>query len=93
MPSAITIPPDFPNAHRLGDAALFREVVCLRSKSTFSHLLARGLLPAPDKKLGRRNRWYETTMANAVKALPAALCREQTSSTKRSREGHSRAAV
>jgi hypothetical protein len=70
MPSAITIPSDFPSAHRLGDAALFRELLGVRAKSTFSHLLARGLLPAPDKKVGRQNRWYETTMAKAVKALP-----------------------
>ena len=93
MPSAITIPPDFPNAHRLGDAALFRELTGTRSKSTFSHLLARGLLPAPDKKVGRRNRWYETTMAKAVKALPAALCQEKTSTPKHSTEGHSHAVL
>jgi hypothetical protein len=93
MPSAITIPSDFPNAHRLGDAALFRELLGARSKSTFSHLLARGLLPAPDKKLGRRNRWYETTMAKAVEALPAALCQEKASTPKHSTEGHSRAAL
>jgi hypothetical protein len=93
MPSAIIIPTDFPNAHRLGDAALFRGLLGALPKSTFSHLLARGLLPAPDKKLGRRNRWYETTMAEAVKALPAALRQEKTSTPKHSTERHSHAAL
>jgi hypothetical protein len=93
MPSASTIPSDFPNAHRLGDAALFRELLGALPKSTFSHLLARGLLPAAEKKLGRRNRWYETTMAKAVKALPAALCQAKASTSKHATEGHSHAAL
>jgi hypothetical protein len=83
MPSATTIPSDFPNEHRLGDAALFRELLGALPKSTFSHLLARGLLPMPEKKLGQRNRWYETTMAKAVKELPAALRQEKASSPDR----------
>jgi hypothetical protein len=67
---AVTIPSGFPNAHRLGDAALFRELLGRPGKSTFARYLSLGLIPPPDKKLGTLNRWYETTMAAAVEALP-----------------------
>jgi hypothetical protein len=64
------IPSDFPNEHRLGDALLFREVLGNLGRSTFARHLQLGLIPAPDKKLGPLNRWYETTIAKAVAALP-----------------------
>jgi hypothetical protein len=66
------IPSDFPNEHRLGDAMLFRELLGDPGRSTFARYLQTGLIPAPDKKLGTLNRWYETTMAAAVEALPEA---------------------
>jgi hypothetical protein len=74
--SAITIPSDFPNKHRLGDAALFRELLGRPGKSTFARYLQIGLIPQPDAKLGALNRWQETTMAAAVKALPKARERQ-----------------
>jgi hypothetical protein len=67
-----TIPSDFPNEHRLGDAALFRELLGRPGKSTFARYLQIGLIPPPDAKLGALNRWRETTIAAAVKALPKA---------------------
>jgi hypothetical protein len=66
------IPSDFPNEHRLGDALLFRELLGALGRSTFARHLQMGLIPAPDKKLGPLNRWFETTMAATVKALPSA---------------------
>jgi hypothetical protein len=66
------IPYDFPSAHRLGDALLFRELLGNPGKSTFARHLQMGVIPPPDKKLGTLNRWYETTMAAAVGALPKA---------------------
>jgi hypothetical protein len=67
---ATTIPSDFPNEHRLGDAALFRELLGRPGKSTFARYLSLGLIPPPDAKLGALNRWNEMTIAAAVKALP-----------------------
>ncbi|MGY4428456.1 hypothetical protein ACVWWO_000933 [Bradyrhizobium sp. F1.13.1] len=67
-----TIPPDYPSQHRLADAALFRELLGRPGKSTFARYLSLGLIPPPDKKLGTLNRWYETTIAAAVEALPTA---------------------
>ena len=64
------IAPDFPNEHRLGDALLFRELLGNPGRSTFARYLHLGLIPPPDKKLGTLNRWYETTIAAAVEALP-----------------------
>jgi hypothetical protein len=64
------IPSDYPNAHRLGDALLFRELLGNPGRSTFARYLQMGLIPPPDRKLGTLNRWYETTMAAAVEALP-----------------------
>jgi hypothetical protein len=64
------IPSDFPNAHRLGDAVLFRELLGDPGRSTFARYLQLGLIPPPDRKLGTLNRWYETTMVAAVEALP-----------------------
>jgi hypothetical protein len=72
MPAPTIIPLGFPNEHRLGDAALFRELLGRPGKSTFARYLALGLIPPPDAKLGALNRWNETTMAAAVKALPQA---------------------
>jgi hypothetical protein len=69
MPAPI-IPSDFPNEHRLGDAALFRELLGRPGKSTFARYLALGLIPPPDAKLGALNRWSEVTISKAVKALP-----------------------
>ena len=66
------IPSDFPNEHRLGDAMLFRELLGDPGRSTFARYLQMGLIPPPDRKLGQLNRWFETTMAAAVEALPAA---------------------
>jgi hypothetical protein len=70
------IPSDFPNQHRLADAALFRELLGRPGKSTFARYLALGLIPPPDKKLGTLNRWYESTIAAAVEALPNARARQ-----------------
>jgi hypothetical protein len=64
------IPPGFPNEHRLGDATLFRELLGNLGRSTFARHLQLGLIPAPDKKVGPLNRWFETTMAATVAALP-----------------------
>jgi hypothetical protein len=64
------VPADFPNEHRLGDAALFRELLGRPGKSTFARYLSLGLIPPPDAKLGSLNRWNELTIAAAVKALP-----------------------
>ncbi|WP_156175698.1 hypothetical protein [Bradyrhizobium sp. LTSP849] len=64
--------PDFPNENRLGDALLFRELLGNPGRSTFARYLSLGLIPPPDKKLGTLNRWYETTIAAAVEALPTA---------------------
>jgi hypothetical protein len=66
------IPSDFPNEHRLGDAMLFRELLGDPGRSTFARYLQMGLIPPPDRKLGQLNRWFETTMAAAVEALPTA---------------------
>jgi hypothetical protein len=44
--------------------------------STFARYLQTGVLPPPDKKLGTLNRWFETTMAAAVEALPKARERQ-----------------
>jgi hypothetical protein len=66
------IPPDFPNEYRLGDALLFRELLGNPGRSTFARYLQTGVIPPPDKKLGTLNRWKETTIAAAVKALPHA---------------------
>jgi hypothetical protein len=74
--TAVCIPVDFPNEHRLGDPALFRALLGSPGKSTFARYLQTGLLPPPDKKLGTLNRWKETTMAAAVEALPKARERQ-----------------
>jgi hypothetical protein len=66
------IPPDFPNEHRLDDTALFRELLGRPGRSTFARYLQTGVIPPADRKLGTLNRWYETTMAAAVEALPKA---------------------
>jgi hypothetical protein len=93
MPKNLTrIPSDFPSAHRLGDAMLFRELLGHPGKSTFARYLQTGLIPAPDKKLGTLNRWYETTMVAAVEALPEARERQRTVS-KQSEEGAAHAAL
>jgi hypothetical protein len=73
------VAPDFPNEHRLGDALLFRELLGNPGRSTFARYLALGLIPPPDKKLGTLNRWYETTIAAAVEALPRARARQSAS--------------
>jgi hypothetical protein len=73
------IPVDFPNEHRLGDALLFRELLGNPGRSTFARYLALGLIPPPDKKLGTLNRWYETTIAAAVEALPNVRARQDVS--------------
>jgi hypothetical protein len=70
--SATSIPSDFPNEHRLGDALLFRALLGNPGKSTFARYLQTGLIPPPDRKLGTLNRWFETSMSAAVKALPKA---------------------
>jgi hypothetical protein len=70
------IPSDFPNAHRLADASLFRALLGNPGKSTFARYLQTGLIPPPDKKLGTLNRWFETTIAAAVEALPKARERQ-----------------
>jgi hypothetical protein len=70
------IPPDFPREHRLGDALLFRELLGDPGRSTFARYLQLGLIPPPDKKLGTLNRWFETTMAAAVEALPTGRARQ-----------------
>jgi hypothetical protein len=72
------IPSDFPNEHRLGDAMLFRELLGDPGRSTFARYLQTGLIPPPDRKLGTLNRWFETTMAAAVEALPKARERQST---------------
>ena len=74
--TAVCIPVDFPNEHRLGDAALFRELLGRPGKSTFARYLQIGLIPPPDAKLGALNRWRETTIAAAVEALPKARERQ-----------------
>jgi hypothetical protein len=89
--SGITIPSDFPNEHRLGDAALFRELLGKPGKSTFARYLQIGLIPAPDVKLGALNRWRETTMAAAVEALPAA--RQRHAVDQRTGKGEAHAAL
>ena len=70
------IPSDFPNEHRLGDALLFRELLGDLGRSTFARHLQLGLIPSPDKKVGPLNRWFETTMAATVAALPTGRARE-----------------
>jgi hypothetical protein len=64
------IPPGFPNEHRLGDALLFRELLGNLGRSTFARHLQLGLIPAPDKRVGPLSRWFETTMAATIAALP-----------------------
>ena len=95
MPGSRTrIPSDFPSAHRLGDALLFRELLGSPGKSTFARYLQTGLIPPPDKKLGTLNRWYETTMAAAVEALPETRERQMANSTpKHSAKGLAHAAL
>lgn len=70
------IPSDFPNVHRLGDAMLFRELLGNPGRSTFARYLQMGLIPPPDRKLGTLNRWFESTIAAAVEALPKARERQ-----------------
>jgi hypothetical protein len=72
------IPSDYPNERRLGDATLFRALLGNPGKSTFARYLQTGVIPPSDKKLGTLNRWYETTMAAAVEALPKARERQLT---------------
>ncbi len=61
--------PDFPSQHRLGGAALFRELLGKPGRSTFARYLQTGLIPQPDTKLGSINKWREETMAAAVRSL------------------------
>ena len=77
------IPSDFPSQFRLGDALLFRELLGNLGRSTFARHLQLGLIPAPDKKVGSLNRWFETTMATTVAALPAGRGCEQASGEER----------
>jgi hypothetical protein len=77
------IPSDFPNQNRLGDALLFRELLGDLGRSTFARHLHVGLIPAPDKKVGPLNRWFETTMAATVAALPTGRLREGATSDER----------
>ena len=93
MPKATLIPPDFPCAHRLGDAMLFRELLGNPGKSTFARYLQTCLIPPPDKKLGSLNRWYETTMAAALEALPGAREHRGEDVAKRSSEDARAAAL
>jgi hypothetical protein len=90
--SATSIPSDFPNEHRLGDALLFRALLGNPGKSTFARYLQTGLIPPPDKKLGTLNRWKETTMAAAVEALPGARERQGAACTQ-SGKGSAHAAL
>jgi hypothetical protein len=89
--SKTRIPSDFPNEHRLGDALLFRELLGDPGRSTFARYLQTGLIPPPDKKLGTLNRWYETTMAATVEALPKVRERQATSAPKHSSGGSAHA--
>jgi hypothetical protein len=38
--------------------------------STFARYLKLGLIPAPDKKIGPLNMWFESSISAAVAALP-----------------------
>ncbi|MGY3589002.1 putative DNA-binding transcriptional regulator AlpA [Bradyrhizobium sp. USDA 4341] len=58
-----TIPPDFPNPHRLGGRDLYLAVLGNPAPSTFARWLAEGKIPKP-QKLGSLNRWPETVMAD-----------------------------
>jgi hypothetical protein len=64
------IRPDFPNPHRLAGALLFREALGDMGHSTFARHLKLGFIPAPDKKVGPLNMWFETTVAATIAALP-----------------------
>lgn len=64
------IKPDFPNPHRLSGTPVFRELMGDMASSTFARKLKEGSIPAPDKKIGPLNMWYETTMAATAAALP-----------------------
>nr|MBN8991618.1 hypothetical protein [Hyphomicrobiales bacterium] len=65
------IPPGFPQEHRLGDALLFRELLGNLGRSTFARHLQLGLIPKADKRIGPLSRWFETTMAATIAALPS----------------------
>ena len=86
------IPSDFPNEHRLGDAMLFRELLGGVGRSTFARHLQTGLIPPPDRKLGTLNRWFETSMAAAIEALPETRERQGVVG-KRSEKGAAHAAL
>jgi hypothetical protein len=64
------IRPDYPNQHRLGGTLLFREALGDIGNSTFARHLKLGLIPAPDKKVGPLNMWFESTIAATVAGLP-----------------------
>jgi hypothetical protein len=60
-----TIPPGYPNEHRLGGASLFRAVLGGIPESTFARWLADGAIDAP-VKLGGSNAWPEKYMAQVA---------------------------
>jgi hypothetical protein len=60
---------------------LFREVLGDMGKSTFARHLKLGLLPKPDKKLGPLSMCVETSMAEAVAALPSGRASKSTTSS------------
>jgi|GEM_PF-6025857 len=60
----VTIPADFPNAHRLAGRDVFLAILGNPSIASFNRMIARGDLPKP-RKLGHLNRWTEAQMAAA----------------------------
>ncbi|GLR91309.1 hypothetical protein [Bradyrhizobium iriomotense] len=61
------IPPGFPHPHRLGDWELLQALLGRRiPRSTRTDWTRAGIIPKPDKMIGRRAWWKETTLASIV---------------------------
>jgi predicted DNA-binding transcriptional regulator AlpA len=66
------LPAELSSQHRLVGSDVFRAALGGLSRSAFHGYLAKGVLPAPDVKFGKHNRWRQSTVENAVEALAAA---------------------
>ena len=61
------IPNGFPHPHRLGDWELLQALLGRRiPRSTRTDWTRAGIIPKPDKMIGRRAWWKETTLAKIV---------------------------